>query len=500
MSIIHKHIFSARLFCLFKLGTALLFGLLSGCAVGPNYHPPKTSASAQWAASLAGGETNVEPVDESWWETFHDAELDALISRAVQSNLVLHIAEARIREARAQRGVVAADLGPSMDTSGSYSRNRFSKNEFPAFPPGTDLDYDQYQSGFDAAWELDVFGGTRRAIQAANADIAAAELGRDDVLRSLLGEVARDYIAARAFQQRLAITHQNIEAQRHVVNLTRDRFHAGLTTDLDVQQAEALLAATEAEVPALETGFQESAYQLDVLLALPSGQLLAELSKTMPIPVAPPQVPVGLPSDLLQRRPDVRRAERELAAATARIGAAKADLFPKFSLTGSVDLISVSASDWWDAGSRFWLAGPTVVWPIFQSGRIRANIRVQNARTEQALAQYQQTILTAFQDVNSALTAYAKEQIRHQSLARSVQASQQAETLAESQYRRGLVDFLPVLTSQQSLYQAQDALVQSDQFVALDLVALYKALGGGWELGDTNSTTLSMSMFPPNNN
>jgi len=479
------------------LGAVLLLALLSGCAVGPNYHPPKTSAAAQWASPLAGGETNTPADVAAWWKNFEDTNLDRLLAMAVESNLTLHIAEARIREARAQRGVVAADFGPNIDASGSYSRNRFSKNEFPAFPPGTALDYDQYQAGFDAAWELDVFGGTRRAIQAANADIAAAELGRDDVLRSLLAEVARDYIAARAFQQRLAITRENIEAQSRIVNLTRDRFHAGLTSDLDVQQAEALLATTESDVPTLETGFQNTAYQLDVLLAQPSGTLSAELSSAAPVPGSPPQVPVGLPSDLLRRRPDVRQAERELAAASAQIGVAKAGLFPRFSLTGSADLISVSASDWWDASSRFWSAGPSVVWPIFQSGRIRAHIRVQNAREEQALNEYQQVILTAFQDVNSALTAYAKEQIRRQSLAKSVQANQRAVKLAASLYRQGLTDFLGVLTSQAQLYQSQDALVQSDQFVALNLVALYKALGGGWEWGKTNSTTLSMATFPP---
>jgi NodT family efflux transporter outer membrane factor (OMF) lipoprotein len=471
--------------------TAACLALLAGCAVGPDYHPPKTGTSAQWASPLAGGETNVELMDEAWWKTFHDAELDSLITRAEQSNLVLHIAEARIREARAQRGVVAADFGPNLDANGSYSRNRFSQNEFPPIPPP--LDYNQYQAGFDAAWELDVFGGTRRAVQAANAEIAAAELGRDDVLRSLLGDVARDYVEARAFQQRLIITHENIEAQRRIVNLTRDRFHAGLTSNLDVQQAEALLATTEAEVPALETGFQDAAYALDVLLGLPSGELLAELSKVAAIPDTPPEVPVGLPSGLLLRRPDIRRAERDLAAATARIGAAKADLFPKFSLTGSADLISVSASDWWDPSSRFWSAGPSMVWPIFQSGRIRANVRVQNARQEQALDAYQQTILTAFQDVNSALTAYAKEKIRRESLVKSVQANQQALKLADNLYRQGLTDFVRVLTSQQELYQAQDALVQSDQFVALDLVALYKALGGGWETAETNSTGPSLS-------
>ncbi|HEX5397908.1 MAG TPA: efflux transporter outer membrane subunit [Verrucomicrobiae bacterium] len=469
--------------------TAICLALLTGCAVGPNYKRPNVSAPTSWASTLADGETNNPANLAAWWENFHDPELDSLISRAVQSNLVLRVAEARIREARAKRGVVASREGPDVRASGSYSRNRYSQNGFPPLPSTAPLDYNLYRAGFDASWELDLFGGTRRAVEAANAEITATEFGRDDVLRSLLGEVAQNYIQARTFQQRLAITEENIEAQRRVVSLTRNRYQSGLSSDLDVQQAEALLASTESEVPTLETGFSTTAYHLDVLLGQPSGKVLGELTNTVPIPATPPQVPVGLPSDLLLRRPDVRRAERELAAATARIGQAKSDFFPKFSLTGNVGVTSIHASDWWDAGSRFWSAGPSVVWPIFESGRIRANVHVQNVRQEEALNQYQQTVLVAFEDVNSALTAYAKEQIRRQSLAQAVQANQRALALADDLYRQGLTDFIRVLISQRGLYLSQDALAQSDQAVAVDLVALYKALGGGWEPVKANQET-----------
>jgi len=431
---------------------------------------------------MEGGENNARPVDAAWWKTFHDAKLDSLILRAVQSNVLLRVAEARIKEARAQRGVVAAGLGPTIAAAGSYSRNRFSKNEFPPLPPGTVIDYNEYSAGFDALWELDLFGGTRRAIESANAEIAAAEFERDDVLRSLLGEVARNYIEARAFQRRLAIANKNIRDQERILNLTRDRYEAGLTSDLDVRQVEALLATTKSQVPSFETGFRSATYRLDVLLGQPPGNSLKELAEEAPIPITPPEVPVGLPSDLLLRRPDVRGAERQVAAATARIGTAKADLFPRFSLTGDIDLISLDFGTWWTAGSRFWSAGPKAVWPVFTSGRIRANIRVQEAREEEALAQYEQTILLAFEDVDSALTAYAKEQIRRASLAQSVRAYQKALRLADDLYRHGLADFIRVLDSQRGLYEAQDSLVQSDQSVALNLVALYKALGGGWEV------------------
>ncbi len=470
--------------------SALCLTLLAGCTVGPDYHAPKANAPAQWTSPLAGGATNTPLADATWWKNFHDPELDLLIARAIHSNLNLRSATARVREARAARGVVAADYWPTVNASGSYQRERISANGFPEFPPGIPLEANVYQAGFDANWELDVFGGTRRAVQAADAEIAAAEFGRGDVLVSLLGEVARNYVEARGFQRQLVIVRQNILAQQDELALTRDRFKTGLSSDLDVQQAAALLSTTEADVPTLETGFRQATYRLDVLIGQPPGALLDELSNAQPIPVPPAEVPVGLPADLLRRRPDVRRAERQLAAANARIGVAVADYFPKFSLTGDIGLQSVSASDWFTGGSRFWSIGPTAQWRIFDAGRIRSNVRVQNARQEQALAGYEQTVLTAFQDVENALTAYAKEQIRRQSLTEAVTADQNALEIANQLYKNGLADFLRVLESERSLYQAQDALVQSDRTVSVNLVALYKSLGGGWEA--TNNAELPM--------
>jgi NodT family efflux transporter outer membrane factor (OMF) lipoprotein len=465
---------------------ATCLAILAGCAVGPDYQPPKASASAQqWTSPLAGGETN-GPVDlAAWWKNFGDTNLDSLMTVAVQSNLTLRIAEAHVREARAERDVMAGSLWPSVGTSGSYSRNRFGQNSFPPLPPGTPLDYNLYSASFDAAWELDIFGGTRRAVESASAEIGAAEYGQRDVLVSLLAEVARNYIGARGYQQRLDITRQNIQVQQEIMNLTSNRFENGLSSDLDVQQATALLTATEAEVPSLETGFDQSVRHLAVLLGQPPGALMDEMSVEKSIPLTPPTVPVGLPSDLLQRRPDVQRSERELAAATARIGAAKADLFPKFSLTGFAGLESISTGNFFNYASRDWSAGPTVQWEIFEAGSIRANVRVQNARQEQALDAYQQTVLVALEDAENALTAYAREQTRRESLSQSVQANEQALELSTQLYNSGLADFLGVLDSERSLYAAQDALVQSDQTVSLNLVQLYKALGGGWQ-NETN--------------
>jgi NodT family efflux transporter outer membrane factor (OMF) lipoprotein len=463
----------------------VLLGLLPGCTVGPFYHPPAVKAAAQWSSPLAGGETIQPAANVAWWKNFNDPELDALIERAVQSNLDLKIATARVREARAQYGVTSGDLWPSMGSSGSYQRQLQSKHQpilgaLP-LPASVPFENDIYQAGFDASWEIDVFGGTRRAVEAARAETAAAEYGWRATLVSLLGEVARYYVEARGFQQRLAIAHQNIDAQQAIVTLTRSLFKGGLTSELDVQEAAALLATTEAQVPSLETSFKEAAHRLGVLLGQPPGALLAELSREAPIPDAPPGVPVGLPSQLLRRRPDIQQAERELAGANARIGIAVADLYPKFSLTGDVGLQSVSTSDWFSSGSRFWSAGPTVQWKIFDAGRIRASIKVQNAREEQALARYEQTVLASFEDVENALTAYAREQTRRQSLADAVQANRQALEMAGQLYRSGVADFLRVLESQRSLYESQDALAQSDRTVILNLIKLYKALGGGWE-------------------
>jgi len=464
---------------------ALLAALVGGCAVGPNYQRPAISAPTQWSAPLVGGETNAPASLTAWWKNFRDPELNSLIHRAVQSNLDLRIAQARVREVRAQSGIAVAGLLPTVDSSGSYARTETSHHQpvlgsIPV-PASVPFNNDVYQAGFDASWEIDVFGGKRRAVESARAEVAASEFGQRAALVTLLGEVARNYIDVRGYQRRLAIANENVEAQSRALAITRDRFSQGLTSDLDVQQAAALLATTKAEVPSLQTALQVSIHRLGVLLGQPPRTLAAELTNARPIPVAPPQIPVGLPSQLLLRRPDVQRAERQLAAATANIGVARADLFPKFYLTGVAGFESVSASDWFTAGSRFWSAGPTVQWRIFDAGRIRANLKVQNARQEAALAAYEQTALAAFEDVENSLVAYANEQIRRQSLEDAVASSRKSLDLANKLYASGLTDFLQVLDAERSLYQAQDALVQSDRSVSTDVVALYKSLGGGWE-------------------
>jgi NodT family efflux transporter outer membrane factor (OMF) lipoprotein len=461
--------------------------LAGGCAnlpsVGPDYHKPAAKATTQWAEELAGGETNSVAATAAWWKNFNDAELNSLISRAVSSNLDLRIAQSRVREARAQYSGAFADLWPTVDAGGSYSRLRESEHlpRMYAPAPGSPYADDLHAGSFDASWEIDIFGGKRRAVEAARAHLSGAEFGERDVLVTLLGEVARNYVELRGYQKRLAIAQQNIEAQGSSLAITQRRFTNGLATDLDVEQAKTVLATTRAVVPSLESLIATTAHRVEVLLGQQPGTLQTELADAAPIPGRPPQVPVGLPSELLLRRPDVSRAERQLAAATANIGAAKSDLFPKFYLTGIAGLESASADDWFTSGSRFWSVGPTVQWRIFDAGRIRANIKVKNAQQEQALAAYEQTVLVAFEEVENNLVLYAKEQVRRRSLEDAVGASQKSLDTANRLYASGLTDFIHVLDAERSLYQSQDALAQSDCTVSANLIALYKALGGGWD-------------------
>jgi len=384
--------------------------------------------------------------------------------------------------------MTSADFWPAVDAAGSYSRNRQSEHQ-PVLgslpmPPGVPFENGVYQAGFDASWEIDVFGGKRRATESARAQVAAAQFGEREVLVTLLGEVARNYVEARGYQRRLEIARENISAQEQSLAIVQNRFTNGLTSDLDVQQASTVLATTRAVVPALETALAASVHRLGVLLGQTPESLETELTTVAPIPAAPPVVPAGLPSELLLRRPDVALVERQLAAATANIGVAKSDLFPKFFLTGVAGFESISSDDWFKSGSRFWSVGPAVQWRIFDAGRIRANIQVQTARQEQALANYENTALLAFEDVENAMTAYAKEQIRRQQLEAAVKSSEESLRLANQLYANGLSNFINVLDAERSLYQAQDTLVQSDRTISANLIALYKSLGGGWETLD----------------
>ena len=480
---------SAKLVYEFRVAIAGLIFLAAGCSVGPNYEKPDLRVPAGWQEAQQSGVDTKSAELTRWWTKFNDPVLDSLVDRAVKSNLDLRLAEARIREARASRVVTASGAWPTVDVSGSYTRNRSSENAFGVptqgaviTPPGgINLDQNLYRSGFDANWEIDVFGGVRRSVEAADATIDATVEDRRDVLVTLLGEVATNYVDLRGFQRQLAVARANLKTQQDTLELTQVRFQAGLASDLDVAQQEAQVNTTASQIPTLESGLKQAAYALDVLLGLQPGALWGELAKETEIPVLPAEVLVGLPSDLLRRRPDIRRAERQLAAATAQVGAATADLFPKFFLTGVAGLQSISASDWISGGSRFWSIGPRITWPVFDAGKIRANIEIRNAQQEQALTLYEKSILNAFRDVETALVNYANEQARNQSLTEAVIANRRAVAMANELYIRGLNDFLNVLDTQRSLYVTESALTQSQATMATNLVALYKALGGGWE-------------------
>jgi outer membrane protein, multidrug efflux system len=469
------------------LGILAIVGIVggAGCVVGPDYHPAAANAPAAWVSLADEGVTDRVVPPSSWWASFNDVELDSLIQRAVHSNLDLRVAEARLRQARAVRGGSAADFAPQVDASGSALRQLQSKNQpffgALALPPNFPFEYSVYQVGFDASWEIDLFGGKRRALEAATADWQGAAEARNDAMVSLLAEVARNYVDLRGSQQRLDIARRDLKLQQEEMELTRTRYQGGIATELDVTRDAALLAAQQAVIPPLETSRRAAMYALAVLLGQAPGDLVAELSPVAGVPPVPPQVPIGLPSDLLRRRPDVRRAERQLAAETARIGVAKAEWFPKITLTGDAGIESVSLSNWLNPSSRLWSIGPSVQWDALDFGRVRAQVRAQTAVREAALATYQKAVLVSLQEAENAIVTYAQEQNRHRALIEEVADNRRSLDMANSLYAAGRSNFLDVLDVRRSLYQSDDLLAASDQAVSLDLIALYKALGGGWE-------------------
>ncbi|TMH70614.1 MAG: efflux transporter outer membrane subunit, partial [Betaproteobacteria bacterium] len=468
--------------------------LLAGCAVGPNYKRPQVAVPSQWTVAAARG-TAATPIEQDdWWSSFQDPELNSLVERSTKQNLDLQLALERVQEARAARGVARSGYFPSIDGAASVTRNR-QRVIAPVGPQNSaviaPVEYNNFQGGFAASWELDVFGGIRRSVQAATADVTAAEENRRDVLVILLGDVGRVYAQLRGFQRRLEIANKNIKTQQDTLDLTSARAKAGLATELDVSRAAAQLESTKAVVPTLLSGIDVSIHRLSVLLGEEPGALRSELEKTSPIPSAGPEVDVGLPSDLLKRRPDIRRGEAQLAAATARIGEAKADLFPRFVLTGTAGRQATQLHDLTLGAGNYFLAGPGISLPLFTGGRIRSNIAVQTSRQREALISYQSAILNSLEEVENALVSYSQEQERRDRLNDGVAHSQLAVDLSTEQYKAGLVDFLSVLDAQRDLYANEDQLVQSQTSVTTNLVGLYRALGGGWNPGRTVATSKS---------
>jgi len=451
---------------------------IGGCApVGPDYAPPPIGAPDAWHARGGEGLDAGRPDPKTladWWTGLGDPALSALIARAAVGSPDVREAQARVREARARRGLSKAALFPTLDAGGSALSVRTSANS------GEGAEHRLFAAGFDAGWELDVFGGVRRSVEAAEADLAASREDLRDVTVTLLGEVGLNYVDVRTFQARLAAAEKNIAVQEKTLELVRSRFEAGLSDELAVEQAIYGLEEARSQPPALRAGLDAARNRLAVLLGDPPGAVHEELSAPGPIPVPPPAVAVGVPADALRNRPDVRRAERLLAAQTARIGAAVADLYPRFRLWGSIGLESISEGRLFEKASRRWNLGPSISWNLFDAGAIRRNIEVQSALQEQHLARYEAAVLAALEEAENAMVAYAEEHLRRESLAAAAEAARRAALLARERFAAGLVDFTSVLDAERSLLSLEDGLARSEGAVASTLVRLYKALGGGW--------------------
>jgi NodT family efflux transporter outer membrane factor (OMF) lipoprotein len=457
-----------------------LLGTLSGCkAVGPDYREPALHVPGGFANQDQPG-MSAAGVEIDWWRGFQDDRLNQLVDQALVQNHDLRIATARLREARALLGQTQLDRLPTVTAQGDYTRQRLSEDVAPA---GSDRDRELYNIGFDASWELDFFGRVRRSIEASTADVGAAEAVRRDVMVSLLAEMARNYFVLRGAQNQLAVARQNAENQRQTLDLTLALLNAGRGTELDVARAEAQLNSTLASIPPLETTTKQALHRLGMLIGQAPTALVEELSQPRPLPGLPALVAVGQPADLLRRRPDLRVVERNLAAATARVGVATADLFPRLALFGSVGLEASSFVGLWQGGSDTFAIGPSIFWAAFDLGRVRARIRAADARTEAALAQYEQRVLLALEETENSLVDFDRQQARRDLLRAAAQASEKAAALARLRYQAGVADFLTVLDAERTLLEAQDRLAESETRTATALIAVYKALGGGWEQG-----------------
>ncbi|MBI3818535.1 MAG: efflux transporter outer membrane subunit [Planctomycetes bacterium] len=463
--------------------TIVLAALAGACTVGPDYKQPVLPAPPEWKESGAG--LSSQPADLArWWNQLNDPQLCELVEKALHNNLDLQLAGERVREARAIRGVAASKWYPSLDANASYNRERLSRNNLgsgASGSPGFNPNIDAFSATLDASWELDIFGGTKRSVEAADADIAASYESRREVYVALLAELATSYVELRGFQHQLAIVKQRVDSQQKTLDLTRVRFDTGLASELDVARATALLENTKSLWPALDASVRQAAHRIGVLSGEFPGALVSELITEKPVPAPPAAMPLGAPADILLRRPDLRRAERECAAATARVGVAVADKYPKITLSSSVGPKSNHLGDLFDHRSIFFSIGPSIHVPLFEGGRIDANIEVQNARESQAILQYKQKLLSALEEVENGIVQYTRQQLRRDALASSLASQERALALAKSLYEQGLVDFLNVLEAERELLDSQNSFVQSQTQVTLGSIFLFKALGGGWE-------------------
>ncbi len=470
---------------------AAVAAVLAGCTVGPDFEPVPAPFLNSWqqdktvSISASTGLTARSGPVMRWWRVFRDPTLDKLVRMAYAQNLTLRAAGIRIYEARAQLGIIIGDAYPQTQQVGAgFKYERVSDNvgvlkdisRFIDFNPS----FRRWDVGFDAGWELDIWGKFRRAIEAADANLIAQIANYDDVLVTLTGDVAKTYVTIRELLQELTITRQNIELQAEGLRLTKLRFKDGVTTELDVEEATILLNNTKSRVPKLQADLLQAKNALSLLLGLPPGDVDRLLGPSRNIPSPPLVVAVGIPAQLLNRRPDIRAAELKAQSRAAQIGVARADLFPAFAISGAIGLKSSKLSELFQGRSLTGVINPTITWDILNYGRIRNNVRVQDAKYQQAITEFQQQVLKAYKEVEDALGGFAKAKQQAQFLQRSVAAARRAVKIATAQYRDGKADYTRVLNTQQALLKGQSQLISVKAQTTNNLIAAYKALGGGW--------------------
>ena len=470
-----------------RCGILVLCGAMSACAVGPDYKPPALPVPPAWNSQPATGfrvESPDSPTLANWWTSFNDPALDRLIQLSIDENKTVKQAVASVVAARARRRIAVAGFLPNVGASVGASRSD-SDRSVSSFGSTLDTSQESYDAGVDASWEIDVVGGQRRSLESSTASLAATEEDLRDVLVILLGDVALSYVDVRTTQARLTFAERNLASQKEVLDIAGWRADAGLATILDVEQAKTSYAQTQAQIPALESALAASLNRLAVLTGQRPGTLQDELGERKALPTVPVEFVSSVPAEVMRRRPDIRSAERRLAAQTAEVGVATAALYPSLSLSGSIGVSSSSAGDLISDGFQSNRFGVSLNLPIFNGGALRQNIKIQNALVDQALAGYEATVLAVYEEVENALTQWVNEQRRREALVQAASSARIASELALVQYNSGLVDFQTVLTADRQLISTEDSLAVSDGEIAANLIRLYKAFGGGW------------SVFPP---
>lgn len=459
---------------------------LAGCMVGPNYKEPTPPLQQEWMDPGHPGVHRGAAELTRWWEVFNDPVLNTLVQRAHENNPSLHAAAVRVLEAQAARGIAVGLLFPQQqDARGGFTWNRSSENNVTPAPARNGF-HNWDVPGLSVGWELDIWGRFRRGIEAADAEVLASLANYDDVLVSLIAEVATDYVLLRTLEEQLVIVHENLKIQQEGYGIVKLRREAGTATELDVAQSETIVRDTEAQIPAVEASIKQTKIAICVLLGMPPQDIGALVGEKRPIPAPPASVAIGVPAEFLRRRPDIRRAERLLAAQSANIGIAVSDLYPHFSLVGDISLSAEHFSDLFRSSSFQAFAGPSVRWAILNYGRIENNIRVQDAAFQASISDYENLVLRAQGEVESAVAGLVGAQQQIAPLTGSVEAADRAVKVAQQQYKGGIADYIRVLVAEQYLITEQTRLVETRGSAAQNLITLYRALGGGWDLREGN--------------